>query len=267
MSKKIILPNPFLGATHLQIQPMHQGPSEVVKGKKKKSNHLRGTKAGDNGTHIVVILDESSSMSHAQESTISGFNEFMDGQVQDQEDDDNTWVTTVKFSGGKINKVFSGVELEELPELNEDLYHPSGMTNLLDAIGSTIVDVDEMLSDKRKSKRPSVLFVIFTDGHENCSNRFDNESIKAMVENREKKCDWAFTFLGANIDAFSMGHGFGMNAANTMQYSTKNMQETFSAVSASTSRYRNFKKAGMDTQEIYGQGMFTDEERNSADDE
>jgi len=266
MSKNtIILPNPFLGATHLQIKPMHQGPAQVVKGKKKSKNPHKGVKAGDKGTHIVVILDESSSMSHAQNSTISGFNEFMDGQRNDQEVDDRTWVTTVKFSGNNITNVWAGIDLEELPELDENTYSPGGMTNLLDAVGTAITDVDAALKAKRKRDRPSVLFVIFTDGQENSSHKFDNETLKAMIKNREDKCDWAFTFLGANIDAFEMGNMFGMSTSNTMQYSTNNMAETFGAVSASTTRYRDMKKSGMDTQQVYAMGMFTDDERSQSD--
>ena len=261
----IVMPNPFLGAPHLQIKPMHNNDTQQIVKNKKKRNPLKGIKAGDDGTHIVVILDESGSMSGAQKSTIDGYNEFMNGQRVDMEKGDDSWVTTVKFEGGNIVTLTSGLDINELPDLNNQTYVPRGGTNLLDAIGSTIEDVDQSLKAKKKKNRPSVLFVIFTDGHENCSCKYDNEMLKAMIKNREDKCDWAFTFLGANVDAFGMGHMFGMSAANTMQYSTNNMAETFSAGSASTTRFRDMKKAGLSTAEVYTRGMYTDDERDSAD--
>lgn len=258
------LPNPFLGAPNLNISPLAQpGPVQVVEGDQPKQKVSKGIAAGTRGTHIVVILDESSSMSSAQGSTISGFNEYMDGQRADIEDDDNTWITAVKFNGSHVWNLWSGVDIVELPELDRTTYSPAGMTNLLDAIGTTIENVDASLRSSHKRSRPSVLFVIFTDGAENASKEFNKEAIKQMVKNREAK-DWAFTFFGANIDAFEAGSSFGMSAANTMQYDVSSMGATFSAASASTTRYRGMKKSGLTTEEVYTVGMFTDDERDKS---
>jgi hypothetical protein len=80
-----------------------------------------------------------------------------------------------------------------------------------------------------------------------------------MVKAAEKS-DWTFTFLGANIDSFAVGSTFGMTAKNTVNYSTNNMTETMSAVSASTSRMRSAKFAGTSTEAIYNAGLYTDTE-------
>lgn len=257
------LPHPFLGAqgiVHQGVKPSSQATTS------KTTNVSKGVKAGYAGTHIVVVLDESSSMISCWDQTISGFNEYMDGQKKDLKDGEEAWVTVVKFDGSNVWDLWTREDLRKLPKLTNETYHPSGTTNLLDAIGITIEKVDASLKAQKKKNRPAVLFVIFTDGEENASRSFNNDMIKSLVKYREKK-DWGFSFFGANIDAFSAGSAFGMQATNTMQYSTNAMAGTFKAASASTSRYRSAKLAGVDTAEIYATGMFTAEDRLSALDE
>jgi hypothetical protein len=72
--------------------------------------------------------------------------------------------------------------------------------------------------------------------------------------------DWTFQFLGANIDAFSVGNNFGMKSSNSVNYNVGNMASTMTAVSASTTRMRMAKMAGTDTNSIYATGLYTAEE-------
>lgn len=69
--------------------------------------------------------------------------------------------------------------------------------------------------------------------------------------------------MGANIDSFSVGSAFGMNAMNTVNYSTANMAGTMAALSATTTRMRSAKMAGADTQTVYSSVMFTEQEKKS----
>ena len=66
------LPNPFPGlAINVKAQvAVNPNPSTTYKFKR----------AGKNGTLITMIIDESGSMHSAWESTIAGFNEFVEGQ-------------------------------------------------------------------------------------------------------------------------------------------------------------------------------------------
>lgn len=245
------LPNPFAGSPELFK------PAQVIMSQSPNSKSVR---AGNNGLHIVFILDESSSMTSSQQSTIGGFNEYIETQKKNMTDD--TWVSVVKFNGDKVTTLFDTVDINDIEPLNENTYKPNGMTNLRDAIGFTIVNIDKQLKAKKKKSRPSVLFVIFTDGMENTSKHFtSNSQIKEMVSAREEK-DWAFTFFGANIDAFSTGSSMGFNSSSTVQYNTTNMEGTFQAASNATSAYRSMRSKGMSTQEVYDSGLYSNTDRN-----
>ena len=217
-------------------------------------------RAGTAGNLISVVLDESGSMTSCWDDTITGFNEYVNGQRA--ADAGSCWLTLNKFEGGHIRTVFANSDIKTAPELSKKNYSPAGGTNLLDAIGYTIEQVNTLLAGKKKKDRPGVIIVIMTDGDENQSRKYNNEMIKSMVAAAEK-ADWSFVFLGANIDSFSVGSTFGMNVSNSVNYNTANMTGTMATLSATTTRMRSAKMAGMDTQAVYSTTMFTDEEKNS----
>jgi uncharacterized protein YegL len=217
-------------------------------------------RAGTNGNLIAVVLDESGSMMPVQAATIAGFNEFVQGQ-RAAEHAGAAYLTLNKFDAPQIKNVFSDRPLAEVPNLTTASYMPNGGTNLLDAIGQTIHEVDAALAARKKKDRPGVIVLIMTDGEENSSHIYSNDQIKSMVAAAEQ-ADWSFVFLGANIDAFSVGAGFGMNALNSVNYSTDKMSGTMTALSDTTLRMRSAKMSGMDTQAVYAATSMTAEERD-----
>ena len=214
---------------------------------------------GSNGTLIAVVLDESGSMGGCWDQTISGFNEFLSAQVSDSKSG-QAYLTLVKFDAPQIHTVVENVNVGQVQPLNRDTYRPNGGTNLMDAIGITLTRVNKVLDSVPQAERPGVMVVIITDGAENASRDYSGETIKSMVQAAEAQ-DWTFTFLGANVDAFSMGASFGMNAANTASYSTASMGDTFRGLSASVSNVRFAKSAGLSNDAIYGQSLYSDTDR------
>ena len=215
--------------------------------------------AGTAGTLIAVILDESGSMLKAQSATIAGFNEYIAGQ-RAAENAGDAFMSLIKFDAPHIKPVFVNRPLVEVPNLDTTSYKPNGGTNLLDAIGFTIENVNNSLGTRKKSQRPGVIIVITTDGYENGSTKYTNAQIKDMVKSAEK-ANWSFVFMGANIDSFDVGSAFGMNASNSVNYSTSNMPGTYGSLNATTTRMRTAKLAGADTDVVYATAMFTDDEK------
>jgi hypothetical protein len=249
------LPNPFPGlAVNVAAAVQVSTPTTTKEYKFKK--------AGKNGTLITIVLDESGSMYSCWDTTIAGFNEFVQGQRGAEASAGAGYLTLIKFDAPRIKTVFNNRPLNEVPLLDKINYTPNGGTNLLDAIGDAIESVNAILAASKKKDRPGVIITIMTDGAENSSTRYNNTKIKAMVAAAEK-ADWTFTFLGANIDAFAVGSTFGMNASNSVNYSTANMTATMTAVSESTSRMRFAKTAGVSTADLYAQGLYTDSELKS----
>jgi len=160
-----------------------------------------------NLTEIIFLLDRSGSMGGLESDTIGGFNAFIEKQ---KEMPGKTIVTTVLFDD-RYEILWNGAAIEDI-KLTEKEYFVRGMTALLDAVGKTILDVNNRLLMTEESKRPGkVIFVITTDGMENSSKEFTYKQVKEMIKQRKEKNNWEFIFLGANIDAIKEAGSIGIN--------------------------------------------------------
>ena len=220
-------------------------------------------RAGKNSklSHVIFVLDESSSMGSCWDSTIAGYNEYLAGQRLDAETTGiETLVSLYKFNGSTVRSIFERTDIKSVKPLDKNSYRPSGGTNLHDAMGGVMMAINTLLSNKHKSERESVIITVLTDGEENQSRTFKSTDIKGMVEKAEAK-NWGFMFLGANIDAFHAGSALGFGATNTIQFNTKNISESINAASSMTSRMRSAYASGLDTSATYAATSFTAAER------
>lgn len=213
--------------------------------------------AGTKTAHVIFILDDSGSMQSCRDATIDGFNEFLDGQCASEVP---TYISLYKFDGRFVNRLYNRVGVNEIPKLNRETYNPQGSTNLNDAIGEVMAAVNVYQGAIREDLRDSLTFVILTDGEENASRTYKNSDIKQMVEKAEA-AQWGFFFLGANIDAFSVGFAYGFGVNNTLQYSTKNMGETMMATTRSVNMMKGARAQGMALNAAYDAAAFTAEDR------
>lgn len=191
----------------------------------------------ENLTEIVFILDRSGSMGHLTNDTIGGFNSFIEQQKQEEGE---AILTTVLFDD-QYDVLHDGVDLNEIQQLTNKEYYARGMTALLDAIGKTINTVHSRLENTDEKYRPSkVIFVITTDGEENCSKEFTREQIKKLVEKQTKEHDWQFLFLGANIDAISTAQSFGISGQFAANYTASSVgtDSLYATLSKSVSNFR-----------------------------
>lgn len=248
----------------INILPHTVTQVQAVTPKPSLAEAFKPKRAGKNTSHIIFVLDDSGSMQSCRASTISGYNEYLNAQRKDaKETGIPTFVSLYKFDGSSVKCVFNRTPVEFVKDLDEKSYDPNGMTNLYDAIGGVMMQINNQLAGNKKADRDSVIITILTDGHENSSKTFSNTTIKQMVEKAEGK-NWGFMFLGANIDAFAAGSSLGFNVNNTIQYDTGAMENTMRSASAMTSRMKFAYASGMSTDATYASTAFTDAERTSA---
>lgn len=221
---------------------------------------FKAKRAGKSTAHTVMILDGSSSMTSAQEATISGFNEFLEVQKKSSIP---TNVTVFMFNGTDVKTIVSNVPAKDVEPLTKYNYSPNGMTNLLDAIGTAIEHVNAQLTALKKEHRPSVEICILTDGEENMSHRFDNRTIREMKKACEDK-NWSFTFVGADIDAFAVSGSLGFGSHNTLQYGKLNTGETIAILANRSEFVKTARMSGLDTAQVYASAAFTDAQRSQA---
>ncbi len=224
------------------------------------SNNFTPKKVGKGSTHVVFVLDSSSSMGCVKDATISGFNEYLDIQRKEaKESGIKTHITLYTFNGRGIETVVEYADVSTVENLTKSSYNPNGMTNLYDAIGYAMRSVNTRLNQFKKEFRDNVIINILTDGQENSSTEYDASTIKEMVQMAESK-GWAFMFLGANIDAFATGSQFGMRGTNTLQYGMSSVNDTFQVASSSTNMMKSGIRSGASLSRTYASAI-SDEDR------
>jgi len=124
-------------------------------------------------------------------------------------------------------------------------------------VGRAINETETRLSGMKKKHRPGlVVFVINTDGLENSSCEFTKPQIKKMIERRQEKGGWHFTYLGANQDAFAESEGMGIHADGVADFSMEKVADSYGMTSKKISRMRGQSRASEPVS-----NAFTEEER------
>jgi hypothetical protein len=185
-------------------------------------------------TDIAVIIDRSGSMEPLTDSTIQGFNGFLQEQQNVAGDARLTLTLFDTPSDGKggIEVVYENVPIKHVAPLNRETYRPWGSTPLYEAVGKTL---DRMrLAPKRGE---TVLVVIITDGYENASRSYSQTRVKSIIE-QCKSQGWQFLFLGANIEK-SVGHDLGIGNTYTYMATEQSVGNTYSEISRGVTQTRN----------------------------
>lgn len=194
----------------------------------------------DNSVSINIIIDKSGSMATVINDTIGGFNKFL----ADQKAIPGEASLTLCTFNTECTLVHSAIPLASVPDLCNKTYNTSGMTALLDAMGTTITSVGEKLAALSEDERPSkVVFLIITDGQENSSHKFTKDQIKSMVKLQTEVYSWDFIFMGANIDSFGEADALGITGSNTMNYAASDVgtRSLYKNISENMSNYRSTK--------------------------
>lgn len=190
-------------------------------------------------THIVMVLDRSGSMGAIASDTIGGFNRFIEDQRYALGE---CTVHLVQFDDVAIETVFDHRPVRDVPPLTSETFVPRGWTPLYDAVGHTIKRTGEFLKNEPENHRPAkVIFVIITDGLENHSREFTQQSVFEMIRHQTEAYKWQFVYLGANQDAMAVGASIGIARANAMTYAANDVgtQSAFASVSNNAARFRS----------------------------
>ena len=195
-----------------------------------------------NFTSINVVIDRSGSMSSLRQDTIGSFNSFL----QEQKVVPGECVFTLCTFSDDYHLVHDFEKIANVPELTKATYRPGGNTALLDAFGATIDEVGRKLAAMPEGERPDkVLFLVITDGQENSSSRYTRDQIKSMVEHQRSVYSWEFVFVGANIDAFTVGTSLGFTGQNSVGYvpTAAGTNSLYGSISSNTTAYRSSKSS------------------------
>ena len=180
----------------------------------------------------LIILDESGSMSGVTQQTVSGCNETLNviRSLQDKHGDTQRNLVSIYLFQSDANipsrYLVKNVPIAEVKDVTTEQYRPNGLTPLLDAVGSTLVDLRAVASTHEDS---TGMVTIITDGMENSSTHYNWAQVSSLIKELKEK-GWTINLIGANIDVEEMGRK--MEIDNTLafkadQEGTKKMWDEF----------------------------------------
>ena len=186
---------------------------------------------------IIAIIDRSGSMHGKESDTIGGINSTIEELKNNKENEIIKF--SLKFFDDKEFLKIRSLDIENIrPLLTTDL-KPRGQTALLDAMGNTI---QYFLNKKilHPNSFDTCIIYIATDGFENCSKKFNNESIKNLI-NEAKKYSIEILYLGANQDAILESSKFGLDSTQALNYdeTTENIESAYRSAARVAKRYRS----------------------------
>ena len=150
---------------------------------------------------ISFVLDKSSSMLSVVKPTVDGFNAF----IADQRTAPGKAFLSLTLFDTTFDVRYVGADLDTVPPLGspDNLYLPSGMTALFDAVGTTIKGTEKWLANRNFEGK--VVVVILTDGQENSSREWhvnnpivdgDDRDLGGLIKWKQEE-GWEFVFLGS----------------------------------------------------------------------
>lgn len=178
---------------------------------------------------ILVVADRSGSMASIADEAIGGFNRFLVEQ-QDMEGEAN--LTLVLFDD-RVEVPVKSVPIRDVQPLTRQTFVPRGMTATFDAVGKALAELEILAPEK-------AIVLIITDGGENASREFTQQSVKAKVAEAEAR-GWEVIFLAQNLDAAQAGAKLGVRSASTFGLAdgAAGIHEGYATMSLSASAYRS----------------------------
>jgi hypothetical protein len=162
-------------------------------------------------------------------------------------------ISLVIFDSQGIDVIRDRVPAAACAELGASEYQPRAQTPLLDAVGHGAAHLD-----KSKEAGERCVLAIMTDGLENASREYTKETVKALLDRKQKEEGWLVLYLGAGHDAWSQASAMGLHAGNVAGFDKRAMGATMAKVAARSARYA----AAPDAAAEAASGGFTDDERS-----
>ena len=166
----------------------------------------------------LIILDESGSMDYVKDQTVSGCNETINTITEAQRQHSDTldnFVSIYAFQGNGSRPsryIIKNDPAGNVKHITGKDYKPYGTTPLYDAIGTTLIELKELV---KKQELAIGSVTIITDGAENASQEFTRKQVAMMIEEL-RKLGWNFNFIGANIDVERAARD--LNIDNSMEF-------------------------------------------------
>ena len=180
---------------------------------------------------ISFIQDRSGSMQSVWEETLNGFKTYVEGLQEDQKKDNEIeYLFSLTTFDTLIEAPYVGKPINDVSSEELKTHGPRGMTALYDAVGKTLQAHDD---DKTLTFEKAIV-VIVTDGQENSSREWSKDALHAAIDERIKRGNWTFTYLGTQPETWDDAQSLGVAAGANAIYNAQNAGATYATMSAAT---------------------------------
>lgn len=212
-------------------------------------------------TIVTFVLDESGSMSTVKESTVKGFNNYVD---ELRKDEDTTELNLISFNGLGLKLIANSVDIREFSQLSVNAYNPTSDTPLYDAVCEAINHTEKIANSATDDTR--IVITIMTDGMENSSQEYTGEHVRKMISEKQEKNDWDFIFLGANQNSWETGENLGVRRGYSSNYANDNPEDAFRKSSESLLRLKRLYREGKERPDyLFHEDLESINKRGNAD--
>ena len=193
-------------------------------------------------------MDASGSMSGVQIETLNALNSQIESirKTAAKNPEQKIYVSLTLFDTS-VKEVISNSAPNCIQLLTRNQYQPNGGTALLDAIGSRIAQLEEVVTAD-----DDVVMVILTDGHENASQFYNYAQIANKIKTLTDKGNWSFSFLGADIDAWSIAQHLNIRQEEVRSFSKDQMFGSMEDLSMTFDNYILNKQMGVRSNKLFG---------------
>ena len=193
----------------------------------------------------LIIVDESGSMQHLCQATLSGINETLDTIRQSQKEFAETqshYLTLVTFSSDHSHPaVRTLIDCQPISEVEENFsdYKPHGCTPLYDAMGLSLVSLHERI---KGNPEDSAVVTVLTDGLENASREWRADGLRRLIDQLKEE-GWSFSYMGSAHDVKDVADLLSID--NYVEFSHNNMGTSSSWAHERSSRHSLYHKMDM----------------------
>jgi uncharacterized protein YegL len=199
-------------------------------------------------TYYQLIMDASGSMSGVQVETLNALNSQIESirKTAAKNPEQKIYVSLTLFDTG-VKELITNSAPNCIQLLTRSQYVPNGGTALLDAIGSRIAKLEEVVTSE-----DDVVMVILTDGEENASQFYNYAQIANKIKTLTDKGNWSFSFLGADIDGWSIAQNLNIRQEEVRSFSKDQMCCSMDDVANTFDNYMFKKTMGFRSNNLFG---------------
>jgi len=185
-----------------ETEPVDESKNETAEKEQIDSSNEESeeTVENDGKAHIynLIIVDESGSMNHLREATLSGINETIgtirNAQKEFSETQEHNLTLVTFDSDSNRPDVRTLIDCQPINEIGEFKdYMPNGCTPLYDAMGQSLTRLHNRI---KKDADASAVVTVLTDGLENASREWRADALRRLIEQLKEE-GWSFSYMGS----------------------------------------------------------------------